>query len=46
MTGLRNTIRVQEPRQTLVPVTLAITIAVLGAVLYLELVFTLLEYAG
>ncbi|MDQ2052377.1 hypothetical protein RBH26_18070 [Natronolimnohabitans sp. A-GB9] len=44
MTGLDRTIRLGVSGRTVLPVTLAVIVAVLGALLYLELVFLLLEY--
>lgn len=46
MIGLIRTRRVQEAGQTLVPFILAVVIAVLGALVYLELVSILIAYAG
>lgn len=46
MIGLLRTIRIPEAGQTLVPFTLAIAIAILGALVYLELVSLLIGFAG
>ena len=46
MMGLLRTIRFQKQPPTLVPFILAIIVAVLGALVYLELVSLLLAYAG
>ncbi|WP_440772007.1 hypothetical protein [Natronorubrum sp. DTA28] len=46
MMGLLRTIQFQKQPPTLVPLTLAVVVAVLGALVYLELVSMLIAYAG
>ena len=46
MNELREAIRIGGHLRMVVPVVIAVTVAVLAALLYLELVTLLLEYAG
>ena len=46
MNELRDAIRIGGHLRTVVPLVVAVTVAVLAALLYLELVALLVEYAG
>lgn len=46
MISFLRTIPIQKQSEMLVPFALAAIIAILGAIVYLELVTVLLEYAG
>ncbi|WP_339105053.1 hypothetical protein [Haloterrigena salinisoli] len=46
MIGFFRAIPIRKQSETLVPFALAAVIAILGAVVYLELVTALVEYAG